>query len=237
MLAAAIPAIFYYGALFAFTSIYTPNFKLHLIGDTGVDNEFIVRRIRITCAGLADLTCTDVPMLESFDMTSNITTYFAQSSLLPDCLNFRPLSCSRFQHVAASTLGSIQVYSPVLGWFKKEPYQSDPKYKCFTYNCKFRCNARWNFMNDMSYDLLLQYGIAYVLNNSCLDIFANHEELTKIDEYIYALYTFFLLYDGFQVKQSRGRLYFQEREDDEDMALHDTPTLATEQQTPTVTDK
>ena len=42
------------------------------------------------------------------------------------------------------------------------------------------------------------------------------------DIYIYHVYTLSLLFDIFQDNQRRGRLYFQEGEDDEDMAIMDT---------------
>ena len=41
------------------------------------------------------------------------------------------------------------------------------------------------------------------------------------DIYIYNMYTLSLLLATFQIKQRRGRLYFQEGEDDEDMTTLD----------------
>ena len=43
------------------------------------------------------------------------------------------------------------------------------------------------------------------------------------DIYIYNVYTFSLLLATFQIRQRRGRLCFQEGEDDEDMATIVTP--------------
>ena len=42
------------------------------------------------------------------------------------------------------------------------------------------------------------------------------------DIYIYNMYTLSLLLATFQIKQRRGRLYFQEGEDDQDMTTLDT---------------
>ena len=42
------------------------------------------------------------------------------------------------------------------------------------------------------------------------------------DIYIYNMYTLSIFLPTFQIKQRRGRIYFQEREDDEDMTTLDT---------------
>src|ERR1041385_3270626 len=52
-------------------------------------------------------------------------------------------------------------------------------------------------------------------------------EVRMGDIYIYNLYTLFLLIATFQIKQRRGRLCFQEGEDDEDMATIVAPTTTT----------
>ena len=47
-------------------------------------------------------------------------------------------------------------------------------------------------------------------------------EVKMDDIYIYNMYTVSIFLPKFQIKQRRGRLYFQEREDDEDMTTLDT---------------
>ena len=49
-------------------------------------------------------------------------------------------------------------------------------------------------------------------------------EVKMDDIYIYNMYTLSLLLATFQIKQRRGRLYFQEGEDDEDINTIVTPT-------------
>ena len=47
-------------------------------------------------------------------------------------------------------------------------------------------------------------------------------EVKMDDIYVYNMYTLSIFLPKFQIKQRRGRLYFQEREDDEDMTTLDT---------------
>ena len=55
------------------------------------------------------------------------------------------------------------------------------------------------------------------LDMTNINRFSKSHELTSPQENMYAAPRFALLFDGFQVVESRGRLCFQEREDDEDM--------------------
>ena len=56
---------------------------------------------------------------------------------------------------------------------------------------------------------------------------AKSREVKQDDIYIYNMYTLSLLLATFQIKQRRGRLCFQEGEDDEDMEAIVTPTAPT----------
>jgi hypothetical protein len=66
-------------------SVYAPNFKFNLIGDYGVDNDFLVHEICITCDSFPNfisLREREIPhMLNHFDMTSN-----TDIDSMPNCL-------------------------------------------------------------------------------------------------------------------------------------------------------
>ena len=65
-------------------SVYILDFTFNLIGEYGVDNDFLVHRICITCDDLKTLKTKLVQMLDHFDMTSNYGVDFTPNSLLHD---------------------------------------------------------------------------------------------------------------------------------------------------------
>ena len=80
---------------------------------------------------------------------------------------------------------------------------------CFTYICKLSCDACWNDSNDL---------LSYYNNYFCSTLNFQHGTGIKMDDiYIYNAYTLSLLLACLQSKHRRGRLNFQEREDDVDM--------------------
>jgi hypothetical protein len=94
-----------------------------------------------------------------------------------------------------------------------EHCQSLDMNKSFTYMCKLSCNI---FMPSTSCDSSLPYSRINVSDVQKL------RDIKMDDIYIYNMYTLSLLLATFQIKQRRGRLCFQEGEDDEDMATLDT---------------
>src|SRR3954471_19684334 len=95
--------------------------------------------------------------------------------------------------------------------------------KSFTYMCKLSSNI---FMPLTSCDNIL--ALHFTTFEGCSCITMSHVlqlRSVKMDDiYIYNMYTLSLLLATFQTKQRRGRLCFQEGEDDEDMATAVTPT-------------
>ena len=67
-----------------------------------------------------------VPMFNHFDMTSNLGDDSVSNNLLHVCL---------FKHVVACKFETINVYSPMLGWFNDKHFPSCDMNKCFTYMC------------------------------------------------------------------------------------------------------
>ena len=108
-----------------------------------------------------------------------------------------------------------------LGWFNDEHCQSFVMNKSFTYMCKLSCNI---FMPLTSCDNILTLHFTTFEGCSCITV-SHVPQLrsVKMDViYIYNVYTLSLLLAIFQIKQHRGRLCFQEGEDDEDMTTLDT---------------
>ena len=85
--------------------------------------------------------------------------------------------------------------------------------------CKPSCNI---FTASTCDNILALYFINYE-SYSCIHVsyVQNPREVKMDDIYIYNMYTLSLLLATFQIKQRRGRLYFQEGEDDEDMTTLD----------------
>jgi hypothetical protein len=111
--------------------------------------------------------------------------------------------------------------SSMLGWFNDEYCQSFHMNKSFTYMCKLSCNT---FMPSTSCDNILALYFINYESYSCIHVsyVQNPREVKMDDIYIYNMYTLSLLLATFQIKQRRGRLCFQEGEDDEDMTTLDT---------------
>jgi hypothetical protein len=148
------------------------------------------------------------PMFNHFDMTSNLDDDYTSNDLLHDCLVKPIVACP-----------SKIIISSILGWFNDEHFKSLNMNKSFTYMCKLSCNT---FMSFTYCDISI-YFTTYE-SYSCMHVLHVHKlRYIKMDDiYIYHVYTLSLLFDMFQVNQRRGRLYFQEGEDDEDMATMDT---------------
>src|SRR3954465_2410702 len=160
------------------------------------------------------VTIMKLPMLNHFGMTSNLGDDSASNDLLHDYL---------VKPVVACPSKNINVSLPVLGWFNDEHCKSLDMNKSFTYICKLSCTTfiSFTFCDDhislffMTYE---SYSYIHVLHVQKL------REIRMDDVYIYNMYTLSLLIATFQIKQRRGRLSFQEGEDDEDMATIVTPT-------------
>ena len=108
-----------------------------------------------------------------------------------------------------------------LGWFNDEHCQYFVIIKSFTYMCKLSCNI---FMPLTSCDSILDLYFMTFEGCSCITV-SHVPQLRSVkmhDIYIYNVYTLSLLLATFQIKQRRGRLCFQEGEDDEDMTTLDT---------------
>ena len=85
--------------------------------------------------------------------------------------------------------------------------------------CKLSCNI---FMPLTSCDYTL--ALYFTTFERCYRITVPQLRSVKMDDiYIYNVYTLSLLLATFQTKQRRGRLCFEEGEDDEDMATAVTP--------------
>src|SRR3954465_10704971 len=160
------------------------------------------------------VTIMKLPMLNHFDMTSNLGDDSASNDLLHDYL---------VKPVVACPSKNINVYSPLLGWFNDEHCKSLYMNKSFTYICKLSCNT---FMSFTYFDDHISF--YFTTYESYTYIYVLHvqkpREVRMDDIYIYNMYTLSLLIATFQIKQRRGRLCFQEGEDDEDMATIVTPT-------------
>ena len=90
---------------------------------------------------------------------------------------------------------------------------------CFTYICKLSCDACGNDSNDL---------LSYYNNYVCSTLNVQQGRRIKMDDvYIYHVHTLSLLLACLQNKHRRGRLYFQEREDDVDMSTADTTKYTT----------
>lgn len=198
-----------------FNSVYAPDLKFNLIGEYGVDKEFLVHRICITCDDLAALKKNNlVQMLDHFDMTSNVGTDFMPNNLLH----------VHVENGVTCNLDMVQFSLPSLGWFNDKYCKSDYMHKNFTYICKLSCN---NFMwFDSCDDSLASY---FTMHGNHLQINMSYvqqlREIKMDDIYIYHAYTLSLLLSLFQKKQRRGRLNFQKREDDKDIISRDTTKI------------
>jgi hypothetical protein len=162
------------------------------------------------------ITCDDVPytiglmgskiphMFNHFDMTSNVGIHSMPNNLLQNCL---------IQHCVASKFETLQFGLPTLGWFNDEHYNLKEVNMCFTYICKLSCDTCVMGTNDF---------LSYYNTGICTTLNGKHERAVKTDDiYIYHAYTLSLLLACLQNKHRRGRLFFQEREDDEDMITSD----------------
>src|SRR3954468_24633618 len=160
------------------------------------------------------VTIMKLPVLNHFDMTSNLGDDSTSNDLLHDYLVKPVVECPS---------KNINVYSPLLGWFNDEHCKSLNVNNSFTYICKLSCNTFMSFTYcddhiSLYFTTSESYSYIHVLHVQKL------REIRMDDMYIYNMYTLSLLIATFQIKQRRGRLCFQEGEDDEDMATIVTPT-------------
>ncbi|PNT76050.1 hypothetical protein BRADI_1g43423v3 [Brachypodium distachyon] len=195
-------------------------YTIHLIGQHDVNNNILVHEICITCDNFPVLGEKKfLHMLNHFNMTSNICVHYLPNSCLHDCMNISALTCSKFQHLVVTNLGTINYYSPVLGWYNGEQCKPNTRH-CFTYICKktfcqFSC---WNVIHD---DCLTNYLMRFCYKT----LIVQERRCIKMDDiYIYHAHTLSILSVSFQHKRRRGRLSFQEREDDMDMTMDTTIT-------------
>ena len=85
--------------------------------------------------------------------------------------------------------------------------------------CKLSCNI---FMPFTYYNILALYFMIYEFYSFIHVSYVQKLREVKMDDiYIYNVYTLPLLLATFQTKQRRGRLCFEEGEDDEDMTTLD----------------
>lgn len=116
-------------------------YAIHLIGEHDVNNNFFVDEICITCDNFPFLRENKfLHMPNHFDKSSNIGVDYLSSSSLHDCLNISALTCSKFQHLVVTNLGTINYSSSVLGWYNGERCKPNTRY-CFTYICKTYCQS------------------------------------------------------------------------------------------------
>jgi len=109
----------------------------------------------------------------------------------------------------ASNFDTLNFGLPTLGWFNDEHYNLQRVNMSFTCFYKLNCDACLAVTND-----ILSHSSIYV----CKALDVQHGRAIKTDDiYIYHAYTLSLLLACLQNKHRRGRLFFQEREDDEDM--------------------
>ena len=198
--------------------VYAPDFTFNLVGDYGVDNEFFVHRICITCDELDNVRdYKSGNMLSHFDMTSNFGINYGPNTLLQNCL---------FQHDVAQNFETLNFELPILGWFNDEYNTLEDAILCFTYICKLSCNTfMWFVSCDNSLALYFTRHANYPRQNVA---YAQLLRGVKTDDiYIYHVYTLSLLLTMFQEKRRRGRLYFQERGNDMDMSSLDTTNTIT----------
>ena len=200
-------------------SVYTLDFTFNLVGVYGVDNEFLVHRICITCDDLAVLKKNSlVQMFHHFDMTSNVGVDFLANSLKHNYIS---------KQVVASSSDTLNFYSPSLGWFNDDFCMLDYMNKSFAYICKLSCNSFMWFICCDNYltSYFTRHDNEHRVNMSYVQ---QLREVKTDDIYIYHVYTLSLLLTMFQKKRRRGRLYFQERGNDMDMISVDmTNTITT----------
>jgi hypothetical protein len=186
-------------------SVYAPDVTFNLVGEYVSNNVFMVHRICIMCDDSYSSNKTEfVYMLSHFDMTSNVGIHSMSNNLLQNCL---------IQHDVASKFETLHFGLPTLGWFNDEHYNLKGVNMCFTYICKLSCDKCLMGTNEL---------LCYYNTSICTEFNGKHDRAVKTDDiYIYHAYTLSLLLACLQNKHRRGRLFFQEREDDEDMITSD----------------
>src|SRR5215216_6518570 len=128
-----------------------------------------------------------MPMLNHFDMTSNLGNDSVSNDLLRDFL---------FKHVVVCKFDASKVYSPMLGWFNDKHCQSFDMNKSFTYMCKLSCNI---FLPLTSCDNILALYFTTFEEYSCIHV-SHVPQLGSIkmdDMDIYNVYTLSLLLTTF----------------------------------------
>src|ERR1041384_1650691 len=129
------------------------------------------------------VTIMKLPMLNHFDMTSNLGDDSASNDLLHDYL---------VKPIVACPSKTINVYSPLLGWFNDEHCKSLDMNKSFTYICKLSCNTFMSFTYcddhiSLYFTTYESYSYIHVLHVQKL------REVRMDDIYIYNMYTLSLL--------------------------------------------
>ena len=123
-----------------------------------------------------------------------------------------------FEHDVARHFQTLNFRLPMLGWCNDEHFHVlDDINMCLTYICKLSCDACGNDSNDL---------LSYYNNYVCSTLNVQQGRRIKMDDvYIYHVHTLSLLLACLQNKHRRGRLYFQEREDDVDMVISDSTNI------------
>ena len=150
-------------------SAYTPGYKFNLIGDYGVDNQFLVYRICITCDHVNELK---LAVLDNNSCLLNLVQYERKIKFsahpMPMCSSLIAPSSIDNPNIDVEVWKNLHFFSPLLDEFSIARFKSDymdglcliPKvivlpicatttslqlqrfelHKCFTYICKTSCN-------------------------------------------------------------------------------------------------
>lgn len=250
--------VFELSSLNSFSSTSTYYFKL--IGDYGIDNQFLVYRICITCTHMDELKLV---ILDNNSCVLNLVQSERKIKFsaypMPMCSPYIAPSSMDSLNKNVELWKSLHFFSPLLDEFAIARLKSDymdeccliPKvvclpicattaslqfqrfelHKCFTYICKTSCNncCVRNFILIIHiYDYSWMNNTMIFYDRCCLlTLIVQQRRSVKTDDIdIYHAYTLASLLPYFQLIKSRGRLCFQEREDDEDMTPIDTTIFA-----------
>ena len=138
-------------------SVYAPDFNLNLIGECGVDNDFVVPRISIMCPDLDSLQENKIlRMLDHFDMTSKIDECIS-NSLLNFCL---------LRHDLPTHLNTMLFASSILGWYNDMHCTSSDSVALVPL-------VDMAFLNDIDAPLAMSNDL---LLSTCFDLTSIHRE-------------------------------------------------------------
>ena len=211
----------------SWNSIYTPCFRVNVIGEYSVNQEVLVHIFCITRAEMVDkLTRSDDDHLQLFVASAMQCENWLQRIMLHAETNFCVSPHPEFKHASDNLFTYLNVH-----WQICEQYNDGYPFESFTYTCKTRCNndclRLYAMLNFIIANPLRIYLVRYYTYCCITTLIVQQWRGIKTDDiYIYHAYTLSLLLAYFQFMQSRGRLCFQEREDDEDMTPPDMATLA-----------